>query len=307
MIILRKFLTAFFISVIFIFSGCALTKSDSSEVNNAASADTASADQVSQVEMLPSDSNSPQNLVDQSTNPNDVQVTNNDDKSNASTSASVTNTDVSVPSAIAANSINENQHTNSELSSQQELGEYKVQKNDTLMKIAFNIYGDIMKWKEIYNLNQDKLKNNYVLYSGMTLKYYKPATEVTFEKNGEPYLIKKGDTLGSIAFDIYGKRHYWKRLWENNKTLIKDPNKIYAGFYIYYQITEQEKEEAQKIHQKIVKSSNQNDEQKEELKFNQDQKEVKTESTTKSTKNEGVVSGLEQLTKASQRIPASAK
>jgi hypothetical protein len=24
-------------------------------------------------------------------------------------------------------------------------------------------------------------------------------------------------------------------LWENNRQLIKDPNKIYAGFYLYYQ------------------------------------------------------------------------
>ena len=38
----------------------------------------------------------------------------------------------------------------------------------------------------------------------------------------------------------------WKKLWENNKALIKDPNKIYAGFYLYYQATEEEKQNAEK-------------------------------------------------------------
>ena len=58
---------------------------------------------------------------------------------------------------------------------------------------------------------------------------------VTIERNGESYLIKRGDTLGVISNDVYGTTRKWKKLWENNRQLIKDPNKIYAGFYLYYQ------------------------------------------------------------------------
>ena len=42
-------------------------------------------------------------------------------------------------------------------------------------------------------------------------------------------------TLGSISHTVYGSTRKWKKLWENNRQLIKDPNKIYAGFYLYYQ------------------------------------------------------------------------
>ena len=43
------------------------------------------------------------------------------------------------------------------------------------------------------------------------------------------------NTLGTISNDVYGTTHKWKRLWENNRQLIKDPNRIYAGFYLFYQ------------------------------------------------------------------------
>jgi nucleoid-associated protein YgaU len=128
-----------------------------------------------------------------------------------------------------------------------ELAAYTVQKEDTLMKIAFNLYGDIRQWKNVYELNKDKLKGANHLVAGMQLKYDKPAAEPAIERNGDPYMIKAGDTLGTIADDVYAKKSKWKKLWENNRTLIKDPNKIYAGFYLYYQITEEERKEAEDI------------------------------------------------------------
>lgn len=128
-----------------------------------------------------------------------------------------------------------------------EMGSYSVQKGDTLMKIAFNLYGDIAQWKNLYEWNKDSLVKASQLKAGSQLKYQKPSGEPTIEKNGDPYLIKKGDSLASIANDIYAKPSKWKKIYENNKTLIKDPNKIFAGFYLYYQITEQEKQEAESI------------------------------------------------------------
>lgn len=128
-----------------------------------------------------------------------------------------------------------------------EHADYTVENGDTLMKIAFKVYGDIFKWQNIYNLNREKITNANVLTAGTVLKYEKPSIEPSPEKNGDPYMIKKGDTLGTIATDVYGKSAYWKKLWENNKTLIKDPNRIYAGFYIYYQITEEERQEAERL------------------------------------------------------------
>ncbi|MBI2607023.1 MAG: LysM peptidoglycan-binding domain-containing protein [Deltaproteobacteria bacterium] len=128
-----------------------------------------------------------------------------------------------------------------------EFATYDVKKGDTLMKIAFELYGDVLKWKSLYETNKDALKNANVLQASMKLKYEKPASEPAIAKVGDPYKIKKGDTLGTIADDVYGKKSKWKLLWENNRALITDPNRIYAGFYLYYQITEQEKKEAEEI------------------------------------------------------------
>lgn len=112
--------------------------------------------------------------------------------------------------------------------------QYTVQKNETLMMIAFKIYGDYRRWKDIANVNTGSLKGNSTVKSGMVLNFIAPAEEFVWNPQGNPYLIKTGDTLGSISKEVYTTTSKWKVLWENNRPLIKDPNKIYAGFTIYY-------------------------------------------------------------------------
>lgn len=112
-----------------------------------------------------------------------------------------------------------------------EISTYKVQKNETLMLIAFKLYGDYAKWKELAQLNSGL--DIYKLREGDTVQYYAPMNEFVWSPEGNPYLIKNGDTLGTISNDTYGTNKYWKDIWNNNKPLIKDPNKIFAGFTIY--------------------------------------------------------------------------
>ena len=45
----------------------------------------------------------------------------------------------------------------------------------------------------------------------------------------EVYEIKSGDTLGAIAKQFYGKASQYMRIFEANRDLIDDPNKIYPG------------------------------------------------------------------------------
>lgn len=110
---------------------------------------------------------------------------------------------------------------------------YRVRRGDTLMKIAFEHYGDLYRWKEIYEANRKSIKDPNHVPPGTKI-VLSDAGMVTVERNGERYLIKRGDTLGTISGDVYGTRAKWKKLWENNRQLIKDPNKIYAGFSLYY-------------------------------------------------------------------------
>lgn len=43
------------------------------------------------------------------------------------------------------------------------------------------------------------------------------------------YEIQKGDTLWAIAQKFYGNGNMYKKIFEDNKEVIKDPDKIYPG------------------------------------------------------------------------------
>ena len=107
---------------------------------------------------------------------------------------------------------------------------YTVQKNETLMMVAFKIYGNYSKWREIYTKNG---LSSQQVKEGTVLKYDAPSSEFVWNPAGNPYLIKMGDTLGVISQSTYSTTSHWKAIWDNNKPLIKDPNKIFVGFTIY--------------------------------------------------------------------------
>jgi nucleoid-associated protein YgaU len=111
---------------------------------------------------------------------------------------------------------------------------YKVQKSDTLMIIAFKIYGDYTKWRELKRLNSKKVNRNNSVKKGTTLIYNPPKNKYVYKPIGNPYLIKKGDTLGIISNNVYDTPKKWKKIWDNNRKLIKNPNLIFAGFTLYY-------------------------------------------------------------------------
>jgi nucleoid-associated protein YgaU len=43
------------------------------------------------------------------------------------------------------------------------------------------------------------------------------------------YVVAKGDTLSKIAQHQYGKASAWRRIFEANQDLIKNPDLIYPG------------------------------------------------------------------------------
>ena len=112
--------------------------------------------------------------------------------------------------------------------------EYTVEKNETLMMIAFKIYGDYGKWKSLAAQNSKALNGGTTVRPGMKLQYSAPAEVFVWNPQGLPYLIRTGDTLMKISNNVYSTHKKWKSIWNNNKPLIKDPNKIFSGFTIYY-------------------------------------------------------------------------
>lgn len=107
---------------------------------------------------------------------------------------------------------------------------YRATKDDTFMMVAFKIYGDYRRWKEIRAWNKDVKK----ITEGVELFYEEPLEVFNWAPEGTPYLVRRKDTLQIISMDKYGTTKKWKRLFEHNQPLIRDPNLIFAGFTIYY-------------------------------------------------------------------------
>ena len=112
-----------------------------------------------------------------------------------------------------------------------EEGSYTVKRGETLMMVAFNIYGDYSKWKDLASLNG--LQGELVA-EGAVIRYNKPMQPFVWNPEGLPYLIRSGDTLATISNDKYGTVSKWRSIYNNNRPLIKDPNLIFAGFTLYY-------------------------------------------------------------------------
>ena len=107
---------------------------------------------------------------------------------------------------------------------------YEVKQGETLMWIAFKLYGDYAKWRELQSMNSGALSDG--LQPGDRLSYN--SNGFRWAPNGLPHLIRSGETLGTISSDKYGTSGKWRKIWDNNRDMIKDPNLIFAGFTLYY-------------------------------------------------------------------------
>ena len=77
---------------------------------------------------------------------------------------------------------------------------YTVKENDTLMLIAWKIYGDYSKWKDLREHNIEKFKKDNSVSKGDQLYYLPPEFHFKRLTEGSPYLIRRGDTLGKISY-----------------------------------------------------------------------------------------------------------
>lgn len=54
-------------------------------------------------------------------------------------------------------------------------------------------------------------------------------TVATPEPESRMYTVKSGDTLSKIAKEMYGDANKYNKIFEANRPLLSDPNKIYVG------------------------------------------------------------------------------
>lgn len=109
---------------------------------------------------------------------------------------------------------------------------YTVVEGDTLMYVAYKMYGDYKMWRSIASMNgMGSSQTN--LQTGAVLQIDSSKVRPMPFIDGTPYLIRGGDTLGKISIQQYGNPQRWEALWKHNAEMIQDPNVIFAGFQMY--------------------------------------------------------------------------
>ena len=116
-----------------------------------------------------------------------------------------------------------------------QINTYRVRdKHETLMLVAYKIYGDYALWREIADLNGDVLGGRLDITPGMLLKYRVPQEGYTFTPEGNPFLVRKGHSLSIISDLVYRDWRRWKDIFAHNQPFIKNSNLIYEGSTLFY-------------------------------------------------------------------------
>ena len=71
---------------------------------------------------------------------------------------------------------------------------------------------------------------DYVMEDYMVLANYVQSFPTVSVKADSTYTVQRGDSLWRIAKNLLGKGTLWKTIYEANKDLIKNPNRIYVGY-----------------------------------------------------------------------------
>lgn len=108
---------------------------------------------------------------------------------------------------------------------------YVVKRGDTLWKIAAKFYGSGEYWKKIFADNAGVISNPDRISVGQTITIYlnQGTSSVKINTEGSSYTVKSGDNLWKIAQQIYGSGWRWKKIYQANKEVITDSDRISVG------------------------------------------------------------------------------
>ena len=110
---------------------------------------------------------------------------------------------------------------------------YTVQPGDNLWKIAAKYHKQGVTWQRVYMDNRAVIRNPGLIFAGQQLRIrfaamdgaQMPAVGVY----SESYSVKPGDTLWGIAAITYGDGRLWTRIYEANRDVLENPDRLWIG------------------------------------------------------------------------------
>lgn len=122
---------------------------------------------------------------------------------------------------------------------------HHVQPGETLSAIAEKHYGDRNYWRTIYDANRDRIPSPNALRVGVRLVIPKRGGAAvqqvaTTERTGtqppasgyRQYTIAPGDSLSVLAQKFMGSQRHTHKLYELNRSVIRDPDSLTVGTVI---------------------------------------------------------------------------
>ncbi|MEK7527772.1 MAG: LysM peptidoglycan-binding domain-containing protein [Patescibacteria group bacterium] len=110
-------------------------------------------------------------------------------------------------------------------------GKYDVKKGDSLWKIASSVYGDGYKWQLIAKENNLSDPDQIEVGQKLIVPTLTPAQkEVAEIPSGHKVL--RGESLWKIATIYYADGFQWTKIWELNRGVLRDPDKLEIGMMI---------------------------------------------------------------------------
>lgn len=114
---------------------------------------------------------------------------------------------------------------------------YMVLPGDTLTKIAKKLYGNMEMWRQIAGNND--IQNPDLIYAGQQLQLPEAGLDSGYATKVQTsqvvsVTVQRGDTLADIAEREIGFTDAWNYIWEQNKNVVGNPHRIFAGQVIEF-------------------------------------------------------------------------